>query len=73
MTIDLLAHRLSTSAGLSGGFLLVAAFACWVTGGVADVAQAVHHVAAFVMAAFGVVFIGVGLTLSATVPDIDQM
>jgi thiosulfate reductase cytochrome b subunit len=72
MTIDQLTRRIGTALGLSGAFLVVAAFVCWVTGNGEDVVQSVHHVGAFVLAAFGLVFIASGLALSAGVRDVDH-
>jgi hypothetical protein len=72
MTIDLLTRRMGTSLGLGGAFLVLAGFVCWVTGNGEDVVESVHHVAGFVLAAFGLVFIASGLTLSAGVRDVDR-
>ena len=69
MTIEDFTRRLSTSLALSGVFLLVTAFACWISiGDGGGVVHSIHHVVGFVLAVFGVVFVAVGLALSDVVP-----
>jgi hypothetical protein len=69
MTIEDFTRRLGASLALSGVFLLVTAFVCWVSIGDGDgVVHSIHNVAGFVLAVFGVVFVAVGLALGAVVP-----
>ena len=73
MTIEVFSQRLSASLGLSGVCLLVTAFVCWISiGDGDDVVRSIHHMAGFVLAVFGVVFIAVGLALGALVPPAER-
>ncbi len=69
MTIEDFTRRLGASLALSGVFLLVTAFVSWISIGDGNgVVHSIHNVAGFVLAVFGVVFVAVGLALSAVVP-----
>jgi hypothetical protein len=69
MTLEVFVRRMSVSLALSGLFLWLSAFVCWMSvGDGSDVARTVHNVTGWALAVFGSVLVAIGLVLSARMP-----